>query len=189
VIQTVLLYRRSAIARQYTDYWCVPAATETMWNLIRSGTNTSYMRQKVLYRQTRLHNRYHYNTTGNDVDGWSWALRRYTYRPYQAHAYLSKTTALQAIVAAIDRTHDPVGVTVRAGTHAWVVIGYRAAVDPSDPTLRTLQGFYVSGPIGSPRDPYPYRYMTVDAFRAEYTRYHEWQRKVIWEGLYVVVND
>ena len=186
---TVLNYRRSAIVRQYTSYWCVPAAVQTMWNLIRKDSNSTYLRQSTLYKQIRLHNRYHYSTSGNDVQGWAWALRRWTYKPYYARAYLSKTVAMGAIVEAIDRTGHPVGITVKSGTHAWVVLGYRTAVDPTDPTKRTLQGFYVTGPLGGYPDPYPYKYMTVAAFSKIYTRYHEWQRKVIWEGLYVVVND
>ncbi len=186
---TVLNYRRSAIVRQYTNYWCVPAATQTMWNLIRNDSNSTYLRQSTLYKQIRQHNRYRYATSGNDVQGWAWALRRWTYKPYYARAYLSKTVAMNEIVKAIDRTGHPVGITVKAGTHAWVVLGYKAAVDPNDPTKRTLQGFYVTGPLGGYPDPYPYKYMTVAAFSKVYTRYHEWQRKVIWEGLYVVVND
>jgi hypothetical protein len=177
------------MVRQYTSYWCVPAATQTMWNLIRHDSSTSYLRQKMLYRQIRQHNRYRYTTNGNDVQGWAWALRYWTYKPYYAHAYVSKTTAMLAIVAAIQRTHHPVGVVIKAGTHAWVVLGYRVSVDVLDPTRRTLLGFYVTGPLGAPGDPFPYRYLTVAAFSKVYTRYHEWQRKVIWEGLYVTVND
>ena len=188
-IVSVLMYRRSAIVRQYTNYWCVPAATQTMMNLIRGESNATYLRQSTLYGQTRLHNRYHYATKGNDVEGWAWALRRWTYKPFVAHAYVSKTVAIDSIAEAIDRTGHPVGVTVRSGTHAWVVLGYKAAVDPADPTRRTITGFYVSGPMGGYPDPYPYRYLTLDQFKKVYTRYHEWQRKVVWEGLYVVVND
>ena len=93
-IASLLVYRRSAIVRQYTNYWCVPAATQTMWNLIRGESNTSYLRQSTLYKQIRQHNRYTYSTKGNDVQGWAWALRRYTSQPYYARAYLSKTAAL-----------------------------------------------------------------------------------------------
>lgn len=35
----------------------------------------------------------------------------------------------------------------------------------------------------------PYRYLTVAAFRAEYTRYRDRQRRVVREGQYLVVND
>lgn len=188
-VQSVLMYRRSAIVRQYTNYWCVPAAVQTMWNLIRSDSNNTYLRQSTLYKQIRLHNRYRYATKGNDVQGWAWALRRWTYKPYVARAYVSKTAALNSIVEAIDRTGHPVGVTVRSGTHTWVVIGYKMAVDPNDASKRTLQGFYVTGPLGGYPDPYPYKYVSLASFNKVYTRYHEWQRKVIWEGLYVVVND
>jgi hypothetical protein len=188
VIQTVLVYRRSAVVRQYTSYWCVPAAVQTMRNLIRGTSNRTYASQSFLYRQIRMHNRYRYRTAGNDVQGWAWALQRWAYQPYRARAYASKSEALNVIMESIDRTRHPVGVTVRAGSHAWVVLGFRAAVDPVDPTKRTLLGFYVSGPLLSPRDPHPYRYMTIDAFRQVYTRYHEWQRRVIWEGKYVVVS-
>jgi hypothetical protein len=42
--------------------------------------------------------------------------------------------------------------------------------------------------LGGSPDPWPYKYVTLAAFNKVYTRYHEWQRRVIWEGLYVVVN-
>jgi hypothetical protein len=30
--------------------------------------------------------------------------------------------------------------------------------------------------------------MSNATFRSHFTAYHEWQRSVVWEGLYVVVN-
>ena len=96
---------------------------------------------------------------------------------------------IRAIQESIERTGDPVGVTVRRGTHAWVVLGYRLARDVADPTKRTLLGFYVSGPLGSTRDPWTYKYMTITEFRKVFSMYHEWQRKVIWEGKWVVISQ
>src|SRR5688572_2560163 len=49
-ITKVLLYRRSAIVPQYTSYWCVPAATQTMLNLIRGTSDRSYDTQRRYYR-------------------------------------------------------------------------------------------------------------------------------------------
>ncbi|MGP1673804.1 MAG: hypothetical protein ACTS8Z_01145, partial [Candidatus Limnocylindrales bacterium] len=83
----------------------------------------------------------------------------------------------------------PVGVTVRSGTHAWVVLGYRQTFDPTEPSKKTLLGFYVSGPLGSSADKWPYRYVTFEQFKGYFTRYHEWQRKVIWEGKWVVISQ
>ena len=124
------------------------------------------------------------------VQGWAWALRYYTAKPYQARSYASKTTALSAIAEAIDRTGHPVGVTVNHGTHAWVVLGYRSQPVADDPHVRTILGYYVSGPMGpGSKDPWKYRYMSMATIRKVYTSYHESSRKVIWEGRYVLVSD
>jgi hypothetical protein len=183
------LYRSSTVVRQYKNTWCVPAATQSMWNLIGGTSNMSYSRQKALYKQTRKHNRYKYKTAGNDIQGWAWALRTYTGQPYQWAAYTSKTTAIKAIAKAIDRTGHPVGITVHHGSHAWIVLGYKSTQDP-DTGKKTIRGFYVHGPLGPrSRDPWKYRYMTIAAFRKVYGFYHEATRKVIWERKYVLVAD
>jgi hypothetical protein len=160
-----------------------------MVNLVRGTSNRRYLTQKYYYKLTRQHNRYTYRTLGNDPQGWAWALRYFSrYQAmYTARAYTNKYTAMNAIAASIGRTGDPVGVTVRGGTHAWVVLGYRSTFDPSEPSKKTLLGFYVSGPLGTYSDAWPYRYMTLETFKRYFTRYHEWQRSVIWEGKWVVV--
>lgn len=179
------LYRASTVVRQYKNTWCVPAATQSMWNLIGGTSNLSYARQKALYNQIRKHNRYKYKTAGNDVQGWAWALRTYAGQPYQWRAYTSKTAAIKAIAAAIDRTSHPVGITVHHGTHAWVVLGYK-----SSPDHGTILGFYVHGPLGpGSSDPWKYRYISMASFRRVFGWYHERTRKVIWERKYVLVTD
>jgi hypothetical protein len=115
VVTKVNLYRASAMVRQYTNYWCVPAATQTMWNLINGTSNATYARQRTLYKKIRAHNRYRYSTNGNDVQGWAWALRYYTGEPYRVRVFTSKTTSIKAIAEAIDRTGHPVGITVHHG--------------------------------------------------------------------------
>jgi hypothetical protein len=187
VITKVNLYRWSAMARQYTNYWCVPAATQSMANLVRGTSNRSYLTQKFYYKRIRSHNRYVYRTLGNDPQGWAWGVRTYSGAPYVARAYTNKQQALAAIVASIAKTNDPVGVTVHGGTHAWVVLGYRTSHDPIEPTKKTILGFYVSGPLGTSADRWPYAYLTTAQFNQHFTRYHEWQRKVIWEGKWVVI--
>ena len=189
VITSVNLYRSSAMVRQYTSYWCVPAATQSMINLVLGTSNKRYLTQKWYYKNIRLHNRYRYTTRGNDPQGWAWGLRTYSRGTalYTARIFSDKQLALNAIVESIARTRDPVGITVRGGTHAWVVLGYRTSHDPIEPTKKTILGFYVSGPLGTTADKWPYAYLTTAQFKTYFTRYHEWQRKVIWEGKYVVV--
>jgi hypothetical protein len=187
----VLIYRESAMVKQYTNYWCVPATTQSMLNLILGTSDRSYATQKTYYEGTRKNNRYTYATKGNDPQGWAWALRYYSgnQTTYQARSFTNKTASLAAIVESIDRTGDPVGVTVHRGTHAWIVLGYRAEPDPNDASKRIIVGFYVSGPLGSPTDPWPYAYMTTARFREHFTRYHEWQRDVIWEDTWVIISQ
>ena len=181
------LYRSSAMVRQFTNYWCVPATVQSMTNLIRRTSNRTYSRQAYIYRLTRAHNRYRYATRGNDPQGWAWSMRYFSGRNYQARAYSDKNAAINYIAYSIGRTKHPVGVTVRAGTHAWVVLGYKQTFDKDEPSKKTLMGLYVSGPLGTSSDKWPYRYLTVSQFREYFTRYHEWQRRVPWEGKWVVI--
>jgi hypothetical protein len=178
------------MVRQYTNYWCVPATVQSMANIVLGTSNRTYSRQAYIYRLTRLHNRYRYATRGNDPQGWAWSLRYFTRgRPYYARAYTNKTVAINSIAASIAKTRQPVGVTVYSGTHAWVVLGYKLTYDRTEPSKKTILGFYVSGPLGTVRDRWPYKYLTVAQFKQYYTRYHEWQRRVIWEGKWVVVGQ
>lgn len=185
------IYRESAMVKQYTNYWCVPATTQTMVNLILGRSDRSYATQERIYRATRQHNRYTYKTKGNDPQGWAWALDYFSggRTDYRDRTYSDKTAAIEAIAASIDRFGTPVGVPVHRGTHAWIVLGYRAERSITDPTKRTLTGFYVSGPLGSPADPWPYKFISMADFRDHFTRYHEWQRSVIWEGKWVIVSQ
>ena len=87
-LASINLYRSTAMVRQYTNYWCVPATVQSMANLILRTSNRSYSRQGYIYKLTRLHNRYRYVTKGNDPQGWAWSLRYFTGgRNYQARAY------------------------------------------------------------------------------------------------------
>jgi hypothetical protein len=188
VLQSRNLYRYSAMVRQYTSYWCVPATVQSMANLVLGTSNRSYSRQGYIYKLTRQHNRYRYATLGNDPQGWGWSLRYFTNgRPYYPRAYTNKDTAINSIWASIARTRHPVGVTVYSGTHAWVVLGYKLTYDRTEPSKKTLLGLYVSGPLGSTSDRWPYKYLTVAQFKNVFTRYHEWQRSVIWEGKWVIL--
>ncbi len=190
-LQDVLIYRDTAMVKQYTDYWCVPAATQSMLNLIMGTSDRTRATQERYYVGTRAHNRYTYSTKGNDPQGWAWALRSYSggTTTYRDRSFTNKSAALEAIADAIDRTGHPVGVPVHRGTHAWIVHGYRSEPDPSQPTGRVILGFYVSGPLGSPSDPWPYAYLTNSEFRQHFSMYHEWQRTVIWEGTWVVISE
>lgn len=189
VTRSVDLSRDSAIVLQYTSYWCVPAATQTMINLVTGASDRSRATQQRLHDELQRANLYDYATRGNDVRGWSRVLsaRLGASRGYADVSFTSRSTAFAAIVEAMDRTKRPVGIVVDEGTHAWTVVGFTVRETSGVPGSRVILGFTVVGPLGSPRDPWPKRYYTVDQLATRFTRYHEWQRSVPWEGKFVIV--
>ena len=188
-IRTVDLFRSTAAVEQYTNYWCVPAAAQHMLNLAKGTSDRSYATQSKLYREIRAANKYDYATKGNDVRGWSRVLSAHlpAGHGYADQSFDSRGVAYAAIVESMDRTRRPVGIVVDHGTHAWTVVGFRVRETDGVAGSRVILGFYVVGPLGSPKDPWPKAYYTVDQLSTRFTRYHEWQRSVVWEGKYVIV--
>ena len=187
--RTVDLFRSSAAVTQYTSYWCVPAAAQTMINLATGASDRSYRTQSRLYTELRQANLYRYSTRGNDVRGWARVLtaRLPAGMGYADVSFSSRSAAFLAIVKAMDRTRRPVGIVVDEGSHAWTVVGFSVRETPGVANSTTVLGLYVVGPLGSPADPWPKRYLTVSQLSSRFTRYHESQRSVPWEGLYVIV--
>lgn len=186
---SVDLSRSGAAVTQFTSYWCVPAATQTMLNLVRGTSDRTYRTQSRLYDQLRAANLYTYATKGNDVRGWARVLTAHL-GPSKAYAdmsFTSRGTAYETIVRTMERTGRPVGIVVDAGSHAWTVVGYRYEETPGVAGSREILGFTVIGPLGSPSDPWPKKYYTVTQLNSRFTRYHEWQRAVVWEDKYVIV--
>ena len=191
---TRTLYRSGAVVEQYTGYWCVPASVQTMANLILGTRDTSYATQKLLASVTFRFNRYRYGdpANGNDIRGWAgalnWRLPDTLPVAYRDRSYSSRQAALHAIVDAIDETGYPVGITVWHGGHAWTVVGYQVRQVPGDRSTREFLGFYVVGPLGSPRDPWPVRLLGIDRFLGEYTRYYEDREREPWHLDWVLVR-
>lgn len=194
VVITRSLYRSGAVVEQYTGYWCVPASVQTMANLILGTRDTSYATQKLLASVTYRFNRYRYGDpgNGNDIRGWAgalnWRLPDTLPVVYRDRSYSSRMAALHAIVDAIDETGYPVGITVWHGGHAWSVVGYQVRQIPGDRSTREFLGFYVVGPLGSPRDPWPVKFKSIDRFLDQYTRYYENRKREPWHLDWVLVR-
>ncbi|HET9456732.1 MAG TPA: hypothetical protein VFO78_05290 [Candidatus Limnocylindrales bacterium] len=189
VTRTVDLSRTAAHVTQYTSYWCVPAAAQTMINIVTGRSDRTYATQSRLYTELQKANLYDYTTKGNDVRGWARVLsaRLPAGMGYADVSFTSRGAAYGAIVDAMDRTKRPVGIVVGAGSHAWTVVGFTVRETTGSAPSRTILGFTVVGPLGSPRDPWPKKYLTVDQLASHFTRYHESQRAVVWEGKFVIV--
>jgi hypothetical protein len=192
VLVTRNLYRAGASVRQYTSVWCVPASVQTMANIILGTRDTSYATQKLLASVAFRFNRYRYTGPGNDIRGWAgalnWRLPDSLPVTYRDRSYSTRTAALNAIVDAIDQTGYPVGITVWHGGHAWAVVGYQLRQVPGDSASRQFLGFYVVGPLGAPRDPWPVRLVGVNTFLPNFSRYYEDEFREPWHMDYVVVR-
>jgi hypothetical protein len=188
--RTLDLSRSGAAVTQFTSYWCVPAAEQTMINLVRGTSDRTYATQARLYRETRAANKYSYPTRGNDVRGWARVLTAHLGpgMGYADRMFSSQAAAYDAIVDSMTATKRPVGIVVDRGSHAWTVVGFKVHETVGVPGSRTILGFYVIGPLGSPRDPWPKAFYTVAQLSARFTRYHESTRTVMWEGKYVMVQ-
>jgi hypothetical protein len=187
--RTVDISRDAAAVLQYNSYSCVPAAVQTMLNIVNGQSDRSRATQARLYAELRRANLYSYVTRGNDVRGWARVLTAHLPRGlgYADVSFTSRTEAYLAIVKAIDRTRKPVGIVVDRANHAWTVVGFKVQETPGVPDSTTILGFYVVGPLGSPTDPWPKKFLTVGQLNARFTPYHEAQRAVLWEGMYVIV--
>ncbi len=187
--RTVDVSRDATAVLQYNSYSCVPAALQTMLNIVNGQSDRSRATQARLYTELRRANRYSYVTRGNDVRGWARVLTAHLPPGlgYADVSFTSRNEAYRAIVKAIDRTKKPVGIVVDRANHAWTVVGFKVQETPGVPDSTTILGFYVVGPLGSPTDPWPKKYLTVAQLNARFTPYHEAQRSVLWEGMYVIV--
>jgi hypothetical protein len=114
---SINLHRSSAMVKQYTNYWCVPAATQSMVNIVRGTSNRTYSTQSFMYKKTRQNNQYSYATLGNDPVGWAWAATYFSRgeATYAARAYSSRADAIAEIGA---QGHARLGRARLQGRHA-----------------------------------------------------------------------
>ncbi len=191
VITARNFYRAGSATRQYTIYWCVPGAAQTMVNIIRARTDTTLATQRSLASLILGFNRYVYTDHGNDIRGWARALNakmpRTALVAYRDRTYATRLAAENAIVNAMLRTHYPVGITIWNGRHARIVTGYRFSQIPGVPSSRRILGFYVSGPYPSIGDPWPVAYQSLATFDLAYSRYWEALHRLPWNNAWVVV--
>jgi hypothetical protein len=188
------LYRPDAIVRQFKSYWCVPANAQTMVNLVLGRLDRSLKTQTRFAWHVKKLNKHKYPSRGNDAHGWAqfldyWLPGDFHYRD---QTFDTKAAAIDAIVESLDRTGHPVGIVVDHGSHAWTILGYRATMVEGDPSTKIVEGLYVSGSLyraRRTRDPWPYQFLTLDAFRLRFTKYRESSRSVVWEGKFVIVAE
>jgi putative peptidoglycan lipid II flippase len=134
------LYQKGDFVGEFKNTWCVPAAMQTMMNVMDAGADTSQETQGKLFD---LGNSIAESRNGSpDPEGWSGGLQQLGYGNYQVQAKPTMAAAIKTVVKQIRLTNRPAGLLVWYGWHSWVVSGFRASADPAttdDYTVLSLQ--------------------------------------------------
>jgi hypothetical protein len=149
------LYSPGDFVNQKTAYWCIPASTQTMMNMMDRGRpNRSRRLQARLYRvgdhleedgsfsDERELDRFR----GMGISEWAGLLNRYGHGPYGLAGYKSGQNALRNAARMMRRTGKPVGLVVWRGAHAWVMSGFAATADPARTRDFTVTSVIVHDP-------------------------------------------
>ena len=149
------LISRGDFVNQRTAYWCIPASTQTMMNIMDDGRpDRSRALQARLYR---VGDRLEEDGTFSDdpepdsfrgmgISEWVGLLNRYDYGPYELAGSKSRQNALKLAARMMRKTGKPVGLVVWRGAHAWVMSGFTATADPADTNDFTVTSVWVHDP-------------------------------------------
>lgn len=193
------LYRAGMFSTQVQSYDCVAAASAMMLNLVKRTSSTSASQQMTYYAYGA---QYRYPTSsslGLDPESWVAILHHYGAPSYHVVMASSAAAILRIAAARVRATGLPAGLLVGhtvGGSHAWVMSGFKSALDPATHSTFTLSGVYVEGPHWPTQRYYlgafdlpPNSYETV-SWMTKYAMpkpYQEPNGATPWTGKYVAI--
>jgi hypothetical protein len=134
------LFRKGDFSSQKTTFWCIPASTQMMMNMMDGGKpNRTRAMQARLYRiGDRLEEDGTFSPDpepdrwrGMGISEWVGLLNRYDHGPYELAGAKSYRKSLRKAARMMRKTGKPVGLVVWHGAHAWVMSGFTATADPA----------------------------------------------------------
>jgi hypothetical protein len=126
------LYRRNAMVSELESFWCMPAAMQTIINLIDSGRpDHTYATQRRLYWLARRLSTDKLDGKGAEPVGWARGLTKLGYGQYLVSVHRTRGDAIRTAARALRMTGRPVGIIAWRGAHSWVMSGFRATADPA----------------------------------------------------------
>jgi hypothetical protein len=189
------LYRRGDFVSELEAWYCMPAAMQTMLNIMDTDRPDRTRRtQDRLYRLARRYSSDRLDGKGAEPIGWARTLEHLGYGQWEVKAFRTRGQAVKAAVKALRLTGKPVGMLTWHGAHSWVMSGFRASADPAltdDYRVVSIAIEDVWYPrvssIWGPSDP-PDTWMRVEDLGRDYLRYHRWTvRYPGLDGRYVMV--
>jgi putative peptidoglycan lipid II flippase len=135
------LYQPGDFVGEFNNTWCVPAAMQTMMNIMDAGADTTQTMQAKLFA---LGNSIAESRNGSpDPEGWSGGLQQLGYGNYQVGTTTTMAAAIKTVVKQIRLTNRPAGLLVWYGWHSWVVSGFVATADPAVTDNFDVLGLYI----------------------------------------------
>lgn len=189
------LYRKGDFVSEFTAWYCLPAAMQTMINIMGRGkADRTRKTQDRLYRLARRYSTDRLEGKGAEPIGWARALEHLGYGEWEVKAFRTRGQAVKAAATALRMTGRPVGMLTWRGAHSWVMSGFRASADPAltdrfKVTSIAIQDVWYPrvSSIWGPSDP-PGTWMRTDDLGRDFLRYNRWTvRYPGLDGRYVVV--
>lgn len=137
------LYRKGDFVTELTKVQCVPAAMQTMINMMSGTTDRSKATQERLYALARKLSPKTLKGPGAEPEGWASALGKLGYGSFAVTVEPTMKAAIQAAAKAIRMTGRPAGLLVWYGAHSWVMSGFRATADPAWTDRFTVTAVYI----------------------------------------------
>jgi hypothetical protein len=137
------LYRTGGFVSELTKVQCVPAAMQTMINIMSGTTDRSSATQERLYALARKLSPKTLKGPGAEPEGWASALGKLGYGSFAVTVEPTMKSAIQAAAKAIRMTGRPAGLLVWYGAHSWVMSGFRATADPAWTDRFTVTAVYI----------------------------------------------
>jgi hypothetical protein len=189
------LYRKGDFVSQFESWYCLPAAMQTMINIMEKGKPDRTRRtQDRLYRLARRYSTDRLEGKGAEPVGWARALEHLGYGEWEVKSFRTRGQAIKAGVKALRMTGRPVGMLTWRGAHSWVLSGFRTTADPAltnryQVTSIAIQDVWYPrvSSIWGRSDP-PGTWMRVADLGRDFLRYNRWSVKYPGlDGRYVMV--
>ncbi len=189
------LYKRGDFVSQFESWYCLPAAMQTMINILEPGRpDRSRRTQDRLYRLARRFSSDTFKGKGAEPVGWARALEHLGYGEWEVKSFRTRGQAVKAAVKALRMTGKPVGMLTWRGAHSWVMSGFRSTADPAltdryQVTSVAIQDVWYPrvSSIWGRSDP-PGTWMRVEDLDRDYLRYNRWTVKYPGlDGRYVLI--
>lgn len=137
------LYQRGDFVSEMNKVACVPAAMQTMINIMSPGADRTVATQQELYKLARKLSPKTLKGPGAEPEGWADGLNQMGLGPYVVDVQPTRTAAIKAAARALRLTGRPVGILAWRGAHSWVMSGFKASADPAVSDAFTVSAVYI----------------------------------------------